>query len=221
MIPRMNRTLKESADQPLSPLMGTLAITGYAAETNLRDVAQALVEKDTEVFERAGERNKKLARLRVEIDGQVAIEMAKASVGKRAQKGLRLASDIALMFEKFGSHTVEIARLCEQLVQKPKPSRVVEIIKLIEHVIFIPDRATQAFIDDDLEWAKGAVERSLAADELYNRIESDLKSLEGSPTDTDGRLEILKAIAAETHRVLELVKESARAVVTLLESTDL
>ena len=57
--------------------MGTLAIIGFAAEVNLRDIAQALGQKDLAIFSKAPERNAKLARLRVEIDEQVAIEMSK------------------------------------------------------------------------------------------------------------------------------------------------
>ena len=74
------------------------------------------------------------------------------------------------MFEKFGDHTVPIAQLCSELSAKRKPSRVTEIKKFIEHVVYIADKAAQAFIDEDLSWAKAAVEQSRAAKELYHRI---------------------------------------------------
>ena len=96
--------------------MGTLAITGFAAEVNLRDVAQALAQKDLAILAKAPERNAKLARLRIEIDEQVAIEMAKVTVGNRERKRLNLTSEIALMFEKFGDHTVPIAQLSSEVI---------------------------------------------------------------------------------------------------------
>jgi Na+/phosphate symporter len=174
----MNRTLKDLSDKPVSKLMGTLAITGFAAEVNLRDVARALAQKDLAILEKAPERNAKLARLRIEIDEQVAIEMAKVTVGNRERKRLNLTAEIALMFEKFGAHTVPIAKLSSEVILQSKPSRVAEIKKFIEHVVYIADKAGQAFIDEDLSWAKAAVEQSRAAKEMYDRIKGDLAALE-------------------------------------------
>jgi Na+/phosphate symporter len=217
----MNRTLKDLSDEPPSKLMGTLAITGFAAEVNLRDVAQALAKKDLAILEKAPERNSKLARLRIEIDEQVTIEMAKVTVGNRQRKRLNLTSEIARMFEKFGDHTVPIAKLSSEVILQSKPSRVTEIKKFIEHVVYIADKAGQAFIDEDLAWAKAAVEQSRAAKELYNRIKGDLATLAGTSSEALDRLDLLNRIADETNQILELVSGIAGDVVTFLEAVEL
>ena len=217
----MNRTLKDLGDKPPSQLMGTLAITGFAAEVNLRDVANALSQKDLLILAKAPERNAKFARLRNEIDEQVAIELAKVTVGNRERKRLNLTSEIALMFEKFGAHTLPIAQLCSEVLQQSKPSRVTEIKKLIEHVVYIADKAAQAFIDEDLAWAKAAVEQSRAAKELYTRIKADLAVLAGSSPDALDRLDLLNRIADETNQIVELVSGMARDVVAFLEAAEL
>jgi Na+/phosphate symporter len=217
----MNRTLKDLSDAPPSKLMGTLAVSGFAAEVNLRNVAQALGQKDCSILANASERNAKLARLRVEIDEQVTIEMAKVTVGTRERKRLRLTSEMALMFEKFGAHTVPIAELCSQVLRQTKPSRVTEIKKLIEHVVYIADKAGQAFVDEDLAWAKAAVEQSRAAAELYHRIKADLAVLATSSPEAFDRVDPLNRIADETQQILDLVSEMARDVVTFLETTEL
>ena len=64
----MNRTTTAApADSP-STLMGTLAIMGFAAEDNLRKVAQALAQRNRGELALAGERNAKQARLRAEVE---------------------------------------------------------------------------------------------------------------------------------------------------------
>ena len=217
----MNRTLGDISDKPPSQLMGTLAVAGFAAEVNLRDVAEALANKDLAVLANAPNRNAKLVRLRLEIDEQAAIEMAKVTVGNRELKRLTLTSEIALMFEKFGDHTVPIAQLCSQVLLQTKPSRVTEIKKLIEHVVYIADKAAQAFIDEDLSWAKAAVEQSLAAKELYHRTKGELSTLIDSTPEGLDRLNLLNLIADEANQILDLVSHMARDVVTFLEATEL
>ena len=217
----MNRTLKDLSDKPPSKLMGTLAIAGFSAEINLRDVAQALGQKDLAILAKAPERNAKLVRLRIEIDEQVGIGMAKVTVGTRERKRLNLTAEIALVFEKFGAHTVPIAELCSQVILQSKPSRVTEIKKFIEHVVYIADKAGQAFIDEDLAWAKAAVEQSRAAKELYNRIKGDLGTLAGTSPGGLDRLDLLNRIADETNQILKLVSGMARDVVTFLEAVEL
>jgi Na+/phosphate symporter len=216
-----NRTLKDISNHSLSKLEGTLAITGFAAEVNLRDVAQALAEKDISILAKASDRNAKLARLRVEIDEQVAHESAKVTVGVRERKRLSLTSEIALMYEKFGAHTVPIAQLCAQVVLQTKPSRVTEIKKLIEHVVYIADKAVQAFIDEDLSWAQAAVEHSRAATELYHRIKADLASLAESSPDAEDRINLLIQITDETQQILKLVSEMARYIVSFIQTVEL
>ena len=78
-----------------------------------------------------------------------------------------------------------------------------------------------AFIDEDLSWAKTAVEQGRAATELYNRIKADLASLaSSSPEDLD-RVELLNRIADQTQKILRLVCGMARDVVAFLEAVEL
>ena len=92
-----------------------------------------------------------------------------------------------------------------------------EIKKFIEHVVYIADKAAQAFIDEDLAWAKAAVEQSRAAKELYHRIKGDLAALAGTSPEALDRLDLLNRIADETNQILELVSGMARDVVTFLK----
>src|SRR5271170_8042125 len=102
----MNRTMKNVLEEPPSRLMGTLAIMGFAAETNLRDIAQALDNRDVRGLTRVSERNAKQSRLRVEIEEQVVEEMSRPTVGTREKRKLVLVSQVALMFERMGARTV-------------------------------------------------------------------------------------------------------------------
>jgi PhoU domain len=216
----MDRTLKSFAEEPLSPLMGTLAITGYSAEFNLRDAGKALAQKDLRTLAGVSERNGKLARLRAEIDKQVGVELAKAMVGNRERARLNLTSEIARVFEKMGAHTVAIADLGTQLLLNQKPSRLAEVLKLIEHSVFIPDRAVQAFIDDNISWAKAAVEQSLAAAELDRTARVNLNQMSQSSSDSD-RLELVARLLAEVEAVLHLVMAMAKNILAFLESAEL
>ncbi len=102
----MNRTINGNVEEAPSQLMGTLAIMGFAAEDNLRDVAQALGKRELSGFGKVVERNAKQSRLRAEIESQIVEEMARPTVGTRERRKLVLASQLALMFERMGAQTI-------------------------------------------------------------------------------------------------------------------
>src|ERR1700761_3707192 len=111
----MNRTKPVVEQETPSELMAILAIMGFAAEGNLRNVAQALGKNDLAALDEVVERNAKQSRLRAEIDEQVVERMAQPLIGNRERRQLALTSQAALMFEKMGAQTIEISQICEQV----------------------------------------------------------------------------------------------------------
>ncbi len=68
------------------------------------------------------------------------------------------------MFERMGAQTIEISQLCGQVIREPKPSRVTELKKLIEHAVYITDRAATGLVEEDLEMANIAAEQKARSD---------------------------------------------------------
>jgi phosphate uptake regulator len=129
----INRTMTAAhADSP-SRLMGTLAIMGFASEDNLRQVAQALAQRNRGELALVEERNAKQPRLRAEVEEQIVEESAHLQPNARQIQQWRLVSHVAHLFERMGNHTVEIARSCDELLREPRPARVADIRKLLEH----------------------------------------------------------------------------------------
>jgi phosphate uptake regulator len=217
----MNRIMKGSLHEPASDLMGTLAIMGFAAEDNLRDVALALGRRDLSGLDRVVERNAKQSRLRAEIENQIVEEMAEPSVGTRERRKLVLVSQVALMFERMGDHTVEISQLCSQVMREPKPSRVTELKKLIEHAVYITDRAATGLVEEDIEMAHIAVEQKRAATELNTRINRDLASLVDARGDRAVRADLLCRIACKAHGIIEEAGRLAHDVIAFLEKPEI
>jgi len=218
----MNRTMKAVVQEPPSKLMGTLAIMGFAAENNLRDVAQALGQRDLRGLSGVAEKNAKQSRLRAEIEEQVVDEMSPPAVGTRERRKLVLVSQVALMFERMGAQTVEIAQLCGQIIREPRPSRITEIKKLIEHAVYITDRAATGLIEEDEGMAKIAVEQKRAATELNGRINRDLVSLmEAGGGDAAVRADLLCRIACKAHGIVEEAGQLAQDVLSFLERPEL
>jgi len=217
----MNRTMKTIHEEPPSALMGTLAIMGFAAENNLRDVAQALGKRDLGGLSRVVERNAKQSRLRTEIESQVVDEMSRPTVGTRERRKLILVSQVALMFERMGGQTVEIAELTAQVILQPKPSRVTELKKLIEHAVYITDRAATGLVEEDIDMAKIAAEQKLAANELNGRINRDLASLVEVRGDAAMRADLLCRIACKAHGIIEEAGRLAQDVIAFLEKSEI
>jgi hypothetical protein len=218
----MNRTLKTliEDDSPPSRVLQTLAIAGYAAEFQLRDIAEALAKKDQVVLARAAERNTKLARLRAEIDEQVGLEMTKPMVGSRARNKLILTSKLATAFEMIGAETVKLSVLCEKVIRSPKPSRVTESKKLIEHAVFAADRAACGFVYDELPWAKIGAEHGRAALALQEKINRDLSLL--LTTDEDSaRVKLLEELVSQIGKIIKHVAQMTNEIIAFLESSDL
>jgi phosphate uptake regulator len=213
--------MKTIHEEPPSALMGTLAIMGFAAENNLRDVALALGKRDLGGLSRVVERNAKQSRLRTEIESQVVDEMSRPTVGTRERRKLILVSQVALMFERMGGQTVEIAELTAQVILQPKPSRVTEVKKLIEHAVYITDRAATGLVEEDIDMAKIAAEQKLAANELNGRINRDLASLVDVRGDAATRADLLCRIACKAHGIIEEAGRLAQDVITFLEKPEI
>ena len=217
----MDRTMKATLAEPESPLMGTLAIMGFSAEDNLREVARALGQRNLDGLSKIADRNAKQARLRAEIEEQVVGEMSRPIIGTRERRKLVLVSQVALMFERMGAQTVEIAQLCGQVLREPRVSRLTELRKLIEHAVYITDRAATGLVEEDIAMAKIAVEQKRAATELNQRINRDLASLVDARGDGAVRADLLCRIACQAHGIIEEAGRLAQDVIVFLEKPEL
>jgi phosphate uptake regulator len=212
----MNPVMQEAP----SELMGTIAVMGFSAEDRLRAVARALSQRDLTGLSKAAERSDMLSRLRAEIERQIVDEMAKPTVGTRARHKLVLASQVAVMFERMGSQTVEIAQLCAQVVREPRQSRVTELRKLIEHAVYITDRAATGLVEEELEMARIAIEQKRTATELNIRINRDLANRVDACGESAVRADLLCRIACKAHGIIEEAGLLAHQVVEFLEKHD-
>ncbi len=217
----MNRIMPHVLDEPPSRLMGTLSIMGFAAEINLRDTANALGKRNLTVLENVPEKNAKQSRLRAEIEEQVVEEMSRSTVGTRERRKLVLVSQVALMFERMGSRTVDIAQFCDRLIREPKPSRVTEIKKLIEHAVYMTDRAATGLLEEDIDMAKMAAEQKLAATELNGQIHRELTLLMASGGEVAVRAELLLRIVSKTNEIIDEAGQLAQDVLNFLDRPEL
>jgi phosphate uptake regulator len=217
----MNRIPTMTKQEAPSQLMGTLAIMGFAAENNLRDVAQALGKRDPAGLSRVEEKNAKQARLRAEIEEQVIGEMSLPTVGTREKRKLVLVSQVSLMFERMGTQTVEIAKLCGQIMREPRPSRVADLKKLIEHAVYITDRAATGLVEEDGDMARMAAEQKRAATDLNNRINRELATLVEAGGDSAVRADLLRQVAGRAQGIVEEAGKLAQDVLVFLERPEL
>jgi Na+/phosphate symporter len=217
----MNRTMQTALQESPSELMGTLAIMGFAAETNLRDVAQALGKRDLAGLSRVAERNAKQTRLRAEIEERIVEEMSQPLIGSHERRKLVLVSQVALMFERTGAQTVEIAQLCDQIIRNPRPSRITGIKKLIEHAVYITDRAATGLVEEEISMAKIAVEQKRAATDLNSQICRDLTSLFEAGGAAAMRADLLCRIACKAQGIIEEAGQLAHDVIAFLEKPEL
>ena len=200
--------------------MGTLAIMGFAAEDNLRSVAQALGKGEPAALARVAERNAKQPRLRAEIEEQIVEELAQMPSGADASRKLLLASRVARLFESMGARTVEIAQLSAHVLCDLRPSRLADIRKLIEHAVYITDRAATGLVEEDLEMARIAQEQTLAATVLWTNIRRELTAFAQQPNGDTTRICLLTGIANRAHEMIEGASRLATDVIALLERVD-
>jgi phosphate uptake regulator len=197
--------------------MGTLAIMGFAAEDNLRSVAQALGKGEPAALARVAERNAKQPRLRAEIEEQIVEELAQMPSGADASRKLLLASRVARLFESMGARTVEIAQLSAHVLCDLRPSRLADIRKLIEHAVYITDRAATGLVEEDLAMAKIARAQRTAANELHARIVRDLARLASERPEARPRVDLLSQVACKAHGLIEEAGRLADDVIACLE----
>jgi hypothetical protein len=132
-----------------------------------------------------------------------------------------LASQLALMFERMGAQTIEISQLCAQIILEPRPSRVTELKKLIEHAVYITDRAATGLVEEDLGMANIAAEQMRAATELNTRINRDLASMVDAKGDAAVRADLLCRIACKAYGIIEEAGRLAQDAITFLEKPEI
>ena len=135
-------------------------------------------------------------------------------------KKWRLVSHVAHLFERMGNHTVEIARSCDELLREPRPARVADIRKLLEHAVYITDRAATGLVEEDMEMARTAQEQSLAATVLWNNIRRELTALAQQPSGDATRVSLLTGIANRAHEMIEEASRLATDVIACLENAN-
>ena len=197
--------------------MGTLAIMGFDAEDNLRQVALALAQRNRGALALVEERNAKQSRLRVEVEEQIVEESAHLQPNVRQLQKWRLASQAANLFEHMGQQTVEIASSCDKILREPRPVRVADVRKLLEHAVYITDRAATGLVEEDLDMARVAREQKYAADELNMRVGRDLARLTAERGDAVPSIDLLRQIASKAHGLIEAAGRLADDVIGLLE----
>jgi Na+/phosphate symporter len=125
------------------------------------------------------------------------------------------------MFERMGVQTVEIAQFCGQVIRDPGPSRITELKKLIEHAVYITDRAATGLVEEDVDMAKIAVEQKRAATDLYGRINRDLASRIDVWGDSAVRADLLCRMTCKTHGIIEEAGRLAQDVISFLEKSEI
>ncbi len=112
---------------------------------------------------------------------------------------------------------MEIARLCDSVLRDPRPSRVADIRKLIEHAVYITDRAATGLVEEDLGMARIAREQRRSANELHSRINRDLARLASERADPEPRVDLLSQIACKAHGLIEEAGRLADDVIAHLQ----
>lgn len=202
-------------------LMGTLAIMAFTAGGNLRNVAKALGKRDLRELKKVSERNAKQVRLRAEIEELIMTEKTRSVIDLRKNRKLALASRYAMMFEKMGAQTCEIAELCGRIIQDSTPSRTTEVKKMIEHAVYIPDRGVTGFLQDDRVMTGIALAQGDEAAELYTQIHTELESLAVSDHAATTRVTWLTLVTDKAKGIIDEATELNEEVIQYLECADI
>ena len=110
-----------------------------------------------------------------------------------------------------------ISDLSTQIIRELRSSRVTDLKKLIEHAVYITDRAAMGLVEEDIEMAQIAAEQKHAASELNNRINRELNSLIETGGDAAVRAGLLCQIACKAHCIIEEAGLSALDVIAYHE----
>jgi Na+/phosphate symporter len=216
----MNRMTQTILEEPPSKLMGTLAIMTFAAACNLRDVANALGKRDLAALSRVPEKNAKQSRLRAEIEEQVVEEMSRPMIDTYERRKLVIVSQVALMIERMGARTVDMAKLCDEVLREARPSRVTGVKKLIEHAVFITDRAATGLVGEDVAMAKIAVVQKRVAMETKEQVHRELTVLLEGGGDAAVRADLLLQIVCKAQGIIEEAGQLAHDVISFLEKPE-
>jgi phosphate transport system protein len=209
--------MERHLDAELTDLKKKLLLMGGLVESQLQDVLQALIERNTDLAIRVVENDLPINRLDVEIDeaclGLLALHHPTAGDLRFITTAMKISTEL----ERMSDLAENIAERAIELNEEPQLKPYLDIPRMAEWTIQMVKECLDAFVNRDAELARKVCRDDPFVDDLTEQLFRELVSFMLENPNTITRAARLTFIGKYYERIADHATNIAELVVYLVE----
>jgi phosphate transport system protein len=210
----------QSFAQELAALKEKLLTMSSHAEVSVRNVIEALGQRDYDLALRVQADDAVIDRFEIEVD-ELAIRLLTRSPIANDLRLITVAMKIAQNLERVGDETTTIARRVQDLCRDVPLKLVVDIPQMSIRALQMLKNALDAFVNQDPAAARALIPQDKQIDSLNKQIHRQLADQMIADPDTVMRCLNVMVICKSLERIGDHAKNVAEEVVYLCEAQDI
>lgn len=206
--------------QAVDNLRNKLLTMASHAETAVSRAVRSLVEQDNNLAHQVEADDDILDQFEIEIDELAVNLLARAPLATELRL-ITMAMKISHELERVGDTATTIARRAAKLNQEPPIASKASITTMCDIGLAMLRDALDAFVNGDLERARGVIPRDKEVDRLNKQLHEDLTQfMVQQPGAIQGCLHLM-VVSKSLERIADHAKNVAEDVVYLYEGRDI
>jgi phosphate transport system protein len=210
----------QSFAQELGALKEKLLTMSSHAEASVRNVIEALGQRDYDLALRVQADDAVIDRFEIEVD-ELAIKLLTRAPSANDLRLITVAMKIAQNLERVGDETTTIARRVQDLCRDVPLKLVVDIPQMSIRALQMLKNSLDAFVNQDPAAARALIPQDKPNDLLNKQIHGQLADQMIAAPDTVLRCLNMMVISKSLERIADHCKNVAEEVVYLCEAQDI
>ena len=209
--------MERHLDAELTDLKNKLLLMGGSVESQLQDVLQALIERDSNLAIRVVENDLQINRLDLEIDEACLRLLALYHPRAGDLRYITTAMKISMELERMSDMAENIAERAIELNDEPQLKPYIDIPRMAEWTTQMVKECLDAFVNSDVELARKVCQDDSYVDDLTEQLFRELLSFMLEDPNTITRAIRLTFIGKYYERIAYHATNIAELVVYMVE----
>ena len=197
--------IRKTFESELQQVKDDVLVLGSMVEQAILDSVEALKKRDIEAAKNILKADREINKKRFEIESQLMILIATQQPMAHDLRLLASSMEIISELERMGDYAKGIANINIRMGDQPLLKPLIDVPRMAQKGVDMLHRALTAFVNEDVEAAKGIPMEDDEVDALYNQVYRELMTFVISDAKTIERANWLLWVAHNLERVADRV----------------
>ena len=197
--------IRKTFEHELQEVKDDILVLGSMVEKAILDTVAALKKRDVEESQKILAADREINKKRFEIENKLMILIATQQPMAHDLRLLASSMEIISELERMGDYAKGIANINIRMGDQPLLKPLIDVPRMAQKGVDMLHRALTAFVNEDVEAAKGIPMEDDEVDALYNQVYRELMTFVISDAKTIERANWLLWVAHNLERVADRV----------------